>query len=144
MFGYDIFLSENAYYEELLRKRNEARAAAFYAAARPLRAGISAAAAALGRWRRERQVVQELSALNDRLLRDIGISRADIRAIARDFARNGGEKRNAAEILAEAAPKPLPRVKLPRLTAIEGGRKPRSVVLGQPAAAPRQVAVGCG
>lgn len=146
MFGYDVFLSENPHYEGLLRERNEARSAAFYAAARPLRNVIAATVEAARRWRRERQVIEDLSVLDDRLLRDIGISRADIRTIAQDYAQGRGVKRSAAEIVAENAPQPLPRVKAPRLTAIEGGRRPEPAPapVTSPAAAQRQVAVGCG
>jgi uncharacterized protein YjiS (DUF1127 family) len=144
MFGYDIFLSENPGYEGLLRQRNEARAAAFYASAKPLRAAIGAGVEAVRRWRQEREVVRDLSALSNRLLQDIGVSRADIRTIARSFAQSDGEKRNAAEILASSAPTPLPRAKAPRLTAIEGGRKAQPAPVERPAAEQRQVAVGCG
>ena len=41
-------------------------------------------------WRREREAVRELSRLSDRELADLGIARADIRAIA------GGASREAA------------------------------------------------
>ena len=46
---------------------------------------LSAAADALHRWRREAVTIRELSALRDRDLRDIGIERGDIPAIARSM-----------------------------------------------------------
>ena len=39
-------------------------------------------------WRRERQTLAELRRLNERDLSDIGISPADVRAIARQAARS--------------------------------------------------------
>ncbi len=53
--------------------------------------GIRRLAANLAAWSQERrdyrQAIDELSALSDRDLADIGILRADIQAVARDAAR---------------------------------------------------------
>lgn len=159
MFGYDIFLSEHPEFQEFRRRRNEARAAAFYAAAQPLRGLIGSAAsvtrqgfAGFARWRRERAAVNELSALSDRVLADIGLQRRDIRSVARSVAAGGNLRRTAAELSpAETAPRsivrPTPQPQLPRLTAIQGGRTraPKPLPVPQPVAGgERQVAVGCG
>lgn len=57
----------------------------------PILDRISAVVARFNDWRSYRRTVAELSTLSDRELQDIGISRADIRAIARgeitSFAR---------------------------------------------------------
>lgn len=149
MFGYDIFLSDPPEFQELRRRRNEAKAAAFYAAAKPLRVGFSAAVESLRRWNKERQAVQELSVLDDRILKDIGLERRDIRGVARSFARGDLAKITAAEAApAESASRPAfrpaPRPAAPRLAAIEGGRKRQPRPLEQPALEPRRAAVGCG
>lgn len=151
MFGYDIFLSDHPEFRKLGRRRDAARAAAFHAAAQPLRTGLSAVAEALRRWSQERQAVQELSALDDRILKDIGLERRDIRGVARSFARGDLAKATAAEAaLAKSGPRPAfrstPQPTAPRLAAIEGGRKhqPQPRPVARPAAEPRQVAVGCG
>lgn len=158
MFGYDIFLSEHPEYQELRRLRNEARAAAFYEAARPVRAAIGFTATALGRgfeavgrWQRERRAINELSALNDRVLADIGLQRRDIRSVVRSLVHDGKLRRTAAEAATlEAAPRleprPAPQPAAPRLTAIKGGRRPApdaAPVVQQPSGAQRAVA-GCG
>lgn len=149
MFGYDIFLSDPPEYQELRRRRNEAKAAAFYAAAKSLRVGVSAALQSLRRWNKERHAIQELSALDDRILKDIGLERRDIRGVARSYARGEPAKTTAAEAApAESAVRPVvrpaPQPAAPRFTAIEGGRPQQPRPVEQPAAEPRQVAVGCG
>lgn len=161
MFGYDVFLSEHPEFQALRRERNEARAAAFYAAAQPLRQGLSVLAelggqaiAGYRRWRLQQQVVRDLSVLNDRVLRDIGVTRRDIRAIARSYAHKPQSGVTAAQLApAESAalskPKTATQPPRPRLAAIEGGRREtqrqlRPAVRPAGSAAQRQVAVGCG
>lgn len=161
MFGYDIFLSEHPEYQVFRRRRNEARAAAFYAAAKPLRSALATgvrlsgrAFQGLARWRVQRQVVRELSALDDRVLRDIGIERGDIRAIARGFVLNSETAVTAAELApAESAPLAKPRPAAPqvrpRLAAIAGGRRdtqrpPRPAAPPAVPAGQRQALAGCG
>ena len=51
-----------------------------------LAARISSARADLGRWRLYRRTLEELSALNDRDLADLGLSRSMIRGIAIEAA----------------------------------------------------------
>ena len=59
------------------------------AADRPTRHGVTIggwlarAVAAVRRAQRERQVIRDLSAMNDRLLADMGIARNEIRAVAK-------------------------------------------------------------
>lgn len=175
MFGYDVFLSEHPEFQALRRRRNEARAAAFYAAAKPLREALTAgvrltgqAVEALRRWRLQREVVGDLSALSDRMLSDIGVARSDIRGIARDFARRSLTEATAAELApaqsaqlskvkipaqpAELAPKPrripvtLPVV--PQLQAIEDWRemvqRPRVLPRAANTTERQQAAAGCG
>ena len=55
------------------------------------------AARALDRWRREIVTIRELSALRDRDLRDIGIERSEIPAIARSMADDLPDPRRAAQ-----------------------------------------------
>ena len=50
----------------------------------------------LHRWHREAVTIRELSALRDRELRDIGIERGEIPAIARSMADGGVASRRAA------------------------------------------------
>lgn len=52
----------------------------------------------LHRWRREAITIRELSALRDRELRDIGIERGEIPAIARSMADGGVASRRAAHV----------------------------------------------
>ena len=55
--------------------------------------GIAELIQGLGRWRRERCTVTELSALSDHLLADLGLERADIPVLARDLtAKNRGTR----------------------------------------------------
>lgn len=85
-----IWVSANPEYREQLRRANEARAAAYYAAwralVRTIGNGFDRVAAALERRRRQRRTHRELSALSDRQLDDIGLRRAEIPFLARKAA----------------------------------------------------------
>jgi uncharacterized protein YjiS (DUF1127 family) len=83
---------------EIMARIRLARAQAVADALAGLRSGLarlgrglwSAAAgtaAAIGRWRRERATMRELMALDDHMLKDIGLSRSMIRGIAAGVAR---------------------------------------------------------
>ncbi len=69
-----------------LHKLNEERAAAFYATWRAVTAPVRELIEALRRVRGERETYRELNRLNDRQLRDIGISRSEIGDIAQAVA----------------------------------------------------------
>jgi|GEM_PF-1777987 len=60
---------------------------------RGLKAGTVSTVDAIGRWRRERATTRELMALNDHMLKDIGLSRSMIRGIAADTARTPKPRR---------------------------------------------------
>jgi len=82
--GY-IRFAENPENREILRRINEARAAAFYGAWRGLIDGLADTAAAIAeriaRLQRAGELRAELRRLDDRALRDIGLSRADVEAL---------------------------------------------------------------
>lgn len=113
-----IWVSASPEYREQLRRANEARAAAYYAAWRALvRAvgnGFDRFAAALERRRRQRRTYHELSALSDRQLDDIGLRRAEIPFLARKVA---AESARAEVTLAD-----LPRIR----SAPSGGALPEA------------------
>lgn len=90
-----IWLSANPELEEPLRRANEARAAAFYAAwrgaVRALGVPFRRLGAAIRTARRAQRTRRELSALSDRQLEDIGLVRAEIADIARAVAEEPPE-----------------------------------------------------
>ena len=72
-------------------------------------------------WLARRRAIRELEALDDRLLRDIGISRYEIREFVRDaYARDDVERRGpagskdarAAGRVRQFAPRPSPKIRL--------------------------------
>lgn len=63
--------------------RRASRAAVWSALWRAVVSGASSLAAALAKHYRARRAIAELSALNDRMLRDIGVERHDIPRIVR-------------------------------------------------------------
>ncbi len=69
-----------------LRRANEERSAAFYAAWRAVTAPLRRFIEALRRVRRKRETYGALSHLNDRQLQDIGFSRSEIGSIAQAIA----------------------------------------------------------
>ena len=69
-----------------LRRANEERSAAFYAAWRAVTAPVRGLIEALRRVRRHRETYGALSRLNDRHLQDIGISRSEIGSVAQAVA----------------------------------------------------------
>ncbi len=81
-----IWINANPELRDHLRKVNEARSAAFYATWRAATAPVRGLIEVLRRARRERQTYGELSRLNDRQLKDIGISRSEIGSIAQAVA----------------------------------------------------------
>ena len=81
--------SETAY--QAARRANEARSAAFYEAVRFVREAVGDLATATvqlaaraGAWHRLRRAERHLASLDDRILRDIGIRRQDVRCAVRD------------------------------------------------------------
>ena len=55
-------------------------------------------------WRREREAVRELSRLSDRELTDLGIARADIRAVVEGAAREVATPHTLREAVDDMAP----------------------------------------
>ncbi len=81
-----IWLNANPELRNHLRAVNEERSAAFYAAWSTVTAAVRRFIEAVRRVRRERAAYGPLSRLNDRQLKDIGISRSEIGGIARAIA----------------------------------------------------------
>ncbi len=81
-----IWLNANPELSDHLRKVNEERSAAFYAAWRAVTAGVGGLIEAVRRARRASETYGSLSRLNDRQLQDIGISRSEIGSIAQAAA----------------------------------------------------------
>ncbi len=81
-----IWLNANPELRDHLRKVNEERAAAFYAAWRAVTAPVRGLIEAVRRVRRERETYGALSRLSDRHLQDIGISRSEIGSVAQAVA----------------------------------------------------------
>ncbi len=81
-----IWLNANPELRDHLRKVNEERSAAFYAAWRAVTARVGGLIEAVRRARRASETYGSLSRLNDRQLRDIGISRSEIGSIAQAVA----------------------------------------------------------
>ena len=102
----------------LVSRGQRLRAEAFHAAlgsvarlvgglARVLRSGALAAAARYRAWRKRRVAVAELLALDDRTLRDIGLSRGDVARLVRQLRR--GVPVEQAAVRAEVVRLPRPR-----------------------------------
>jgi uncharacterized protein YjiS (DUF1127 family) len=81
-----IWINANPELRGHLRTANEARSAAYYANWRAVTAPFRGLVEALRRVRRERETYGRLSRLNDRQLKDIGISRSEIGSIAQTVA----------------------------------------------------------
>jgi uncharacterized protein YjiS (DUF1127 family) len=111
MIYHYIWNSSNPHYRDILRRANEDRSASFYSALGVLRGGtmalrdaVSRLAARARRRARERVAVRELSALDDRALKDIGVVRGDIAQIAK--------------LAAEKVSEPRPQVQPPSLSEL--------------------------
>lgn len=133
--GYLYFIA-NPEHRPHLRRINEARAAAVYAAARAISeavaGGVSTLLARLGRRRRIARTEAVLAALDDRLLRDVGLHRGTLRAVA-EAAVDG----NVAPVVAAEQAPPAPRGH-PRPTPRPGSRRTPGVP--REAEAPRRAA----
>ncbi len=81
-----VWINANPELRDHLRKANEERSAAFYAAWRAVTAPFRGLVEALRRARGERETYRNLSRLSDRQLKDIGISRSEIGGIAQAAA----------------------------------------------------------
>ncbi len=89
-----IWLNSDPEYAKYLRRANEERSAAFYQAFGALWRSLSVfgkVAAWLKRRVRERAALRELSSLDDRSLKDIGISRGEIPRIVKEFGASGAD-----------------------------------------------------
>ncbi len=104
-YGYWAPQSEAAH--QAARRANEARSAAFYAAARLVVATSARLARSLVRsvtraraWYRMRRAERHLASLDDRTLRDVGIRREDVAAAVRGHVgrRSGNPPRSAAVV----------------------------------------------
>lgn len=84
-------------YEQRARKaRAEAHALVFGALGRGIVSAIRGVARGIHRRHVEKAAVRELSALDDRLLRDIGLERGDIRTVASTLAARNAQKHERA------------------------------------------------
>lgn len=85
-----IWLIANPELSDHLRRANEARAAAFYAAFKAVSEAVATPirhlAERLRRARRTRETYHALAGLSDRTLRDIGLSRSEIHSISSGVA----------------------------------------------------------
>lgn len=135
MIHYYIWKNSNPQLEETLRRANEERSAAFYAALGSFWKGAAAGLAALARFAeraqraaRERQAIRELNALDDRTLSDIGVPRGAITGIVKALADGVEEPRPVTAVRKQAMPTQLsaafPTVKAPAWLngVVEGGR----------------------
>lgn len=86
--------------------------------------------AAIGRWRRRRAALAELRALDDRMLQDIGLSRAELPGLTAGLAKSSGPfARTPSGIVAQdeakvPQPAPAPVVPLPDDGAAHALRTP--------------------
>lgn len=107
-----IWMSNQPHLAGFLRRANEERSAAIYATFRGIGRGIRLVGAAVtgflarqARKQRERAAIRDLEALDDRLLKDIGVARGEIRRVAHDLAQGVEEPRTlAARLNAPARP----------------------------------------
>lgn len=90
MIHYDLWLSIDRRVIALKAQDNAARAAKMYAALRPVRAVIERVSDGLRagwmRWQagaRRRAALRDLNRMNDHLLEDIGVTRSEMAALAR-------------------------------------------------------------
>jgi len=109
MIHYYIWKNSNPELEDTLRRVNEERSAAFYAALVSLWKGAVAGLSAVSRLveraqqrARERAAIHELSALSDRTLSDIGVPRGEIHGIARALSEGVVEPRPVAALRKQA------------------------------------------
>jgi uncharacterized protein YjiS (DUF1127 family) len=82
-----------------IARAHQDRADALASAGHRLAAGVGGIVAALRQWRERRRATHELQSLDDRLLKDIGITRGDVWAAVHGELSDRG---------AESAPAPAP------------------------------------
>ena len=102
-------------YEERAR---QARARAYRQVFAAVLRGVVALGEALRRRRVEAAAIRELRMLDDRLLRDMGISRADIRGVVKGMVRRSGPETTTAgatlAVVPRRTPKPTPTAEATR------------------------------
>ncbi len=124
-----LWLSSNPDLAVHLTRANEERSAALYQGAANLwrkLAAVTHLAADVTAWLRrrirERAALRELSALDDRSLSDIGISRGEILRVARSFGDGIEEQRRPGGDRDAAAPTAKPRMPAWLRGVFDGGR----------------------
>lgn len=140
----------------------DTRAAALTAAAsaswRALRALVVWPVRAVGRAVRRHVVLDQLGRLNDRMLKDIGVSRSEIAGLAQHYALHPGVRLELADLQRSRAAAPrvtdaLPAVPTAPAATERPVRRPAPAVASQPAFPPvrrpvrpmgRPAPVGCG
>lgn len=69
--------------------------------------GLAAAYRAYRTWQRKRAAIRELNGLSDKILRDIGMTRGDIRTVVEDMANGKPETRTVFRVFTSGQPAPV-------------------------------------
>ena len=123
------WLTTNPELQPYLRRAREERAAAVYAAWKAVTRGVAAAVGgaieAVRRARRARRTADALSALSDRQLADIGLTRGEIGSVSRAAAAASPEARATLVELRRAEVAAMPRRRSRLAPAARRAEEPR-------------------